>query len=191
MLTSKTSPRTRKPGFLARFARHKGGLAAVEMALIAPVMIFGYFGLTEVTMAMMAHRRASHAVATIGDLVTQSTQMNTATMTDIFTIGATMMRPFPSSPLQMRVTSVQMDATEKITVIWSKGSGGMAALGAGTAITDPKLKTMMKPWDSIIVTEMSYSYDSPFKQALPNALTFADKFYLRPRRSDQVLWSTS
>lgn len=183
--------RSRKPGFLARFARHRGGLAAVEMALIAPVMIFGYFGLTEVTMAMMAHRRASHAASTIGDLVTQSAQMNTATMTDIFTIGSTMMRPFPSGPLQMRVTSVQMDVNENIKVIWSKGSGGMGALAVGSTVTDAKLKTMMKAYDSIIITEMSYSYDSPFKQALPNTLTFADKAYLRPRRSDQVLWSTS
>jgi Flp pilus assembly protein TadG len=183
------TPQPRSVGFLARFRRHKGGLAAVEMALIAPIMIFGYFGLTEVTMAMMAHRRAGHAVSTIGDLVTQSTQINTAKMNDIFTIGSTMMRPFSSSTLQLRVTSVQMDASENINVIWCKVYGG-APLQSGK-ITDAKLKTMMKAWDSFIITDMSYSYVSPFKQALPNALTFSDKSYLRPRRSDQVVWSTS
>jgi Flp pilus assembly protein TadG len=189
MLMSNKPKRSRRPGFLARFAGAKGGLAAVEMALIAPVMIFGYFGLTEVTMAMMAHRRASHAVSTIGDLVTQSTQINAATMDDIFTIGTTMMRPFSSSTLQLRVTSVQMDASQNITVIWCKTSGG-AALMSGT-VNDAKLKTLMKPWDSIIITDMAYSYKSPFGQALPDALNFSDKAYLRPRRSDQVLWSNS
>jgi hypothetical protein len=35
---------------------------------------------------------------------------------------------------------------------------------------------------------MSYSYESSFKVALPNALSFGDKVYLKPRRSDQVVW---
>jgi len=176
-------------GFLARLGRDRRGVAAVEMALIAPAMIVGYFGVAEVTMAMMAHRRASHAVSAIGDLVTQSTQMNTATMTDIFSIGTTMMRPFPEAPLKVRVTSVKMDASNNIKVVWSKTSGGMPAL-SGTVV-DPKLSTLLKPYESMVMTEMSYSFDSPFKQALPNALNFADKAYLKPRRSDEVLWSTT
>jgi hypothetical protein len=110
-------------------------------------------------------------------------------MNDIFTIGTTMMRPFSSATLQLRVTSVQMDASQNINVIWCKTSGGAPLLSG--KVTDAKLKTMMKPWDSIIMTDMAYSYQSPFGQALPDALNFSDKAYLRPRRSDQVLWSNS
>ncbi len=57
-------------------------------------------------------------------------------------------------------------------------------------MVDSKLTTIMEPWDSVVIAEMSYSYDSAFKQALPNALNFTDKVYLKPRRSDQVVWVT-
>ena len=180
-----------RASLLARLGRDRRGVAAVEMALIAPVLIVGYFGVAEVTMAMMAHRRASHAASAVGDLVTQSQQMNSATMTDIFRIGTTMMRPFPENKLQMRVTSVKMDASNNIKVVWSQGSGGMGPLSAGATVVDPKLASLLKPYESMVMTEMGYKFESPLDQALPNALTFSDKTYLKPRRSDEVVWSTS
>ena len=50
MLT-RNSPRQRP---LARFGRDQRGLAAVEFALLAPIMILLYCGLGELTLAMMA-----------------------------------------------------------------------------------------------------------------------------------------
>jgi len=181
----------RSNGFLARLARDTRGLAAVELALIAPVMIAAYFGMAEVSMAMMAHRRASHAAAAVGDLVTQSVSMNDATITDIFSIGTTMMRPFDTAPLKMRVTSVKMDASNNIKVVWSKTTGGMAAQVAGTTIVNADLSALMAPNQSMVITDMGYQFTSPFQRALPDALNFSDTTYLKPRKSDEVVWSTS
>lgn len=174
-------------GFLARLRRDLRGVAAVEFALIAPVMILGYFGVAEVTMAMMAHRRASHAASAVGDLVAQSRQMDQATMTDIFTIGSTMMRPFEETPLKVRVTSIKMDAAKDLKVVWSKGSG-VGGLTVGSKVADAELASLLQPFGSMIMAEMTYSYKSPFGQALPDALSFSDTFYLKPRQSDEVTW---
>ena len=40
--------------------------------------------------------------------------------------------------------------------------------------------------DSVIMSEVQYSYDSPVDYFVPNAVTFNKKFYLRPRKSDKV-----
>ena len=40
--------------------------------------------------------------------------------------------------------------------------------------------------DSVILSEVQYSYDSPVDYFIPNAVTFNKKFYLRPRKSDTV-----
>ena len=45
---------------LKRFSRDRRGSAAVEFAFIAPIMLLMYFGLAEMTQAMMASRRAHH-----------------------------------------------------------------------------------------------------------------------------------
>ena len=39
---------------------------------------------------------------------------------------------------------------------------------------------------SVVMSEVTYSYDSPVDMLMPNAVTFSRKFYLRPRKSDKV-----
>ncbi len=171
-------------GLFRRLARDKRGVSAVEFALIAPALIAFYFGLTELTQAMMAERRASHTASAIGDLVAQSTQVSTATMTDIFTIGQTIISPFPTTSLKMRVSSVVADASLSPKVAWSSVSG-MTALANGTVVTVPT-GLLTVAGQSVIMSEVSYSYDSPVDYFVPNAVTFTKKFYLRPRKSDTV-----
>ena len=62
---------------LKHLIKDRRGAAAVEFAFIAPVMILMYYGLAELTQAMMADRRASHVASAIGDLVAQDTAINT------------------------------------------------------------------------------------------------------------------
>ena len=45
--------------FFRSFALANAGLAAIEFAFIAPVLISMYFGVAELTQGMMAQRRVS------------------------------------------------------------------------------------------------------------------------------------
>jgi Flp pilus assembly protein TadG len=170
---------------LKRAGRDQRGAAAVEFALIAPVAIVLYCGFAELTMAMMAERRAAHAASVVADLVAQSTQVSTAQMTDIFNIGNAILNPFPSTPLKLRVTSVTADVNGVPRVSWSQGHG-LGALVGGAAVSGfpPNL---LVAGDSVIQADVQYAYTSPLQMTLPNALTFNDTFYLKPRRSPTVL----
>src|ERR1700750_1503734 len=115
---------------LRTFRRHEGGLAALEVALVAPVMILLYMGLAELTMAMMAERQAAHSASVVGDLVAQSTQMNATQMVDIFHVGTAIMKPFPATGIKYRVSSIKADVNGVPKVVWSQGQG-MGSLTAG------------------------------------------------------------
>ena len=45
--------------------------------------------------------------------------------------------------------------------------------------------------ESVILAESSYVYNSATKKALPNAMTFTQKYYLKPRKTAQVTWSST
>lgn len=169
-----------------KFLSDRRGVSAVEFALIAPVMILLYYGLAELTQAMMAERKASHAASIIGDLVAQDTSVSSSEMTDIFKVGAAMVKPFPTTSLQMRVTSVKADAGGSPKVVWSQAQG-MTGLSAGATVAGFPAN-LIAANESVIMAEVTYTYDSPVHKALPNALIFNEKFYLRPRRADSVLW---
>lgn len=171
---------------LRRLKDDRRGVAAVEFALIAPVMILLYYGLAEVTLGMMAGRRAAHAAAVVGDLVAQSGQMDAAQMDDIFEVGDAVMKPFPASGLQMRVTSVKADAQAAPKVVWSRGAG-MSGLSQGATAADVP-SGLLDVGESVVMAEVRYTWNSPLNKTINEALSFNQRFYLRPRKASEVAW---
>ena len=171
------------PRHLLRLARDQRGLAAVEFALIAPLMVLLYCGLAEFTMAMMAERRVAHTASVIADLVAQTPQISGSEVSDIFTVGGSILNPFPSAPLQMRITSVIADVNGVPKVSWSQGQG-MSPLAVNASVTVPN--NLLAAGDSVVMADVQYPFTSPLQIVLPNALTFTSTFYLKPRRSPSV-----
>lgn len=170
--------------FLAKLRRDNRGVSAVEFALIAPAMIATYFGMAEISQALLAERKAAHAASAVGDLVTQSSSVSTADVTEIFNIAATIMSPYSTASLKMRVSSLTADAAGTPKVDWSSGSG-LTALSTGATVTGVPTG-LMTAGQSVVMSEVTYTYDSPVNMIMTNAVTFNRKFYLRPRKSDKV-----
>lgn len=170
---------------LPRFLRDRRGVAAVEFAFIAPVLILIYMGLAEVTMALMAERRAGHATAAIADLIAQDTLTSKAEIDEIFAIGDKIVAPFASNGLTIRVTAVQADNNGVPKVVWSRGKGALGALSKGATVTGLPAD-LIAANETLIFSEMVYVFDSPVRYAIPNALTFHEKYYLRPRKLEMV-----
>src|SRR5690606_3194987 len=106
-----------------RLPGDRDGATAIEIALIAPVMILLYFGLVEFSQSFMAQRRASHAASVVSDLVAQSERINRAGIDAIYAVGGLIMRPFPAAELSIRTTSISVDARGVATIEWSHGNG--------------------------------------------------------------------
>jgi Flp pilus assembly protein TadG len=174
---------------LRRLRQDQGGLAAVEFALLAPVMLLIYCGLAEMTMAIMAERRASHTASVMADLVAQSPtgSISSAELTDIFSVGGSIMMPFPTTTLKLRVTSVVADTNGVPRVIWSQGSG-LTALSVNTTPSGFP-PTLLSAGDSVIQTDVQYNYTSPLRITLPNVMGFNDTFYLKPRQAVSIAFT--
>jgi Flp pilus assembly protein TadG len=162
------------------------GVAAVEFALLLPILIAFYFGAVELTQGMMAEERVTHTASTVGDLVSQSSTLTSADITDVLSVGQTIMYPYPTTSLGERVSSVSEDAKGKITVTWSQATGGMTALTKGSGYSDPNLAKVLTTNDSEIVSESQYTYTSAFNYVLPKPITFNEKSYSKPRISTSV-----
>ncbi|ESQ84651.1 hypothetical protein AEAC466_06260 [Asticcacaulis sp. AC466] len=175
--------------FGRKFARDNGGVSAIEFALVAPILVAAYLGLAELTLGMMASRRASHLAATIGDLAAQSETLTTDNISDLWQIGKSMLPDAASgTSLKMRLTSVTMDATNHAIVNWSVSSQESAyphnKKGAQiTAITT----TQIAAGESLVMTEIQYDYTSPLGGFfVPTGTQFKDVFYHHPRSGTAV-----
>ena len=166
-----------------RLGGDQRGAAAVEFAILAPIMIGLYFGLVETSEAVLAERKADHAASAIGDLVAQSSgTVSSSHLADIVAIGQTILSPYSSTGMQVRISSLTPNSAGAPAVTWSYGSG-MTKLSAGTTKTIP---ITIAAGDSVIYSELKYTFNSPVKFVLPNALTFNEAYYLRPRQTSQI-----
>lgn len=178
---------------LNRFFRDHRGAAAVEFAFVAPLMILLYYGMAELTQGMMANRRTGHVASIIGDLVAQDTQVTQTEITDVFAVGRAVVSPFPTTTLSMRVTSVKADAAGSPKVVWCQRSGSTSALPAlaAAATVTGMPSGLIAANESVIMAEATYSYSSSIGKVLTTPLVFTQKYYLKPRKGSEVMWSTS
>lgn len=174
-----------RDSIIRRLIGDRRGVSAVEFALIAPVMIVFYFGLAEFCQGYMAQKRMGHAAAMVGDLVSQTTTDITAEeIDDMFAIGDLILKPFSAATLDLRITSVIRQPDDSITVEWSKGRG-MSPLAEGDVVPIPA--NLIEDGESLVISESSYEYDSPVGYLMPDAITFEQKHYLRPRAVQKVI----
>ena len=180
--------RPSRPSLLARLIADRRGVSAVEFALLAPMMILIYFGLTEFSQAFMAERRVGHTAAMVADLVAQSGKTSTEDLGSVAAISQMLMKPFPATPLTTRISSITIDDEGRGWVVWSYTSNDkvLKPLSKTDPITDLPPDLAAKD-ESLIIGETRYEYQSAFEGVLPKLTTFSRKYYLRPRTVDQVI----
>lgn len=169
---------------LRHFVREDKAVAAIEFALIAPLMVTTYFGAYETGNILLADRKVTNVAAATTDLVAQALQISDDNITDIFNAASAIMEPYNVGDLTIIVSSIEADVDGDTTVGWSDAFQ-TSPHTPGMAYDLPD--NLVTPGASVIVTEVTFSYETPIGQFLTNGITVEDNFYQRPRRVLQIM----
>lgn len=168
--------------FNARFRRDKRGVAAVEFAMIVPLMVALYMGAVEFGQVLAVDRRVSTVASATADLVAQAEEINSSEIGDIFTISSSIMKPFDVTSLTIVLTSVVADEDNATTVDWSEAYNGGSVNTEGSEYALPSTN-MTQPFGSIIVAEVEFTYRSPLLFHIDEDIVLKNTFYMRPRKT--------
>lgn len=171
-----------------RFGQDRGGVSAVEFALIAPLLILAYVGLVHVTLALSADRKITSAAGTVADLIAQNDTVDSAIIADAIAAGQAIVQPFSADPLQVRVTSIRSDAGGAVHFVWGDARG-TAPRSAGDM--PPLPPGVLLPEGGVVVVEVSYPFETPFSGVKFGNFNFTETAYMRPRRSQYVAMDTT
>jgi Flp pilus assembly protein TadG len=160
-------------------------LAAVEFALIVPVMLVTLFGISEVANYVLAARKVANVASTAADLTAQATSIDDAEMSDIMQALDVVLQPFNTNVATVVISSVVADATGKKTIDWSDALH-TAPRVAGSPAPANLPANLVAPNESVIMAEVSFTYTTTFGMFFKNGMTLSDTFYLKPRRSVTV-----
>jgi len=166
-----------------RFGSAKKGAAAMEFALILPMMVFLLFGSVDLLDVLDANTRAQNAAASLADVVARDTEVSDNEVTGLWDALDILMFPDDAADLDIRVSSVRIVNASTATVVWSEGHG-MSARTANSTVTLPT--GMMTPGSSVIMAESTYEYNSPLGFLLSGPVHMAHSAYRRSRLVDPI-----
>ena len=171
------------PRSLRRLAGERSGLAATEFALLLPLMLGLYLGAVELGNALTINRKVTHVTSSLSDLVTQSRTISNADMKNILDAAASVIVPYSTGLLRIKVSGVSIDSTGKATVTWSDARND-TPLPKNSTITLPA--AVKQPNTFLVTAEVHYSYTPMIGYVLTGTFDLKDQFYLRPRLSDAI-----
>ena len=170
-----------RDGKVMRFATHEKAMAAVEFALILPVMLVVFVGVTQVGEAVSISQKVTITARTITDLVTrENSPLAASELNTDLQAAAQVMVPYPSGALTVTVSQISTDANGKATVNWS-GSwpDNTKALLQGSSFTLPS--SLSGANVTVVYGRVSYGYTPVLGYNIIGPMTLSDGIYFYPR----------
>jgi Flp pilus assembly protein TadG len=170
---------------LRRCVRDRSGQALIEAALVFPMLISVFLGVSEFSQAFTVKRRLEAAANTAADLVARTQTVGTADLIGIKAMINEMLKPYPTTTLGLTISSVVADQDNVTRVAWSYAQGsGATARTPGAVVSLPSDLTEAN--SSIVFAEVNYTFRSTLGQMIVGDVAFAAQAYLPPRASAQV-----
>lgn len=191
----------------SRFASDAQGVAAIEFAMILPLMLALYMGVLELSMGYQASRKVSMFSRTVSDVTSQSAGTVSATdMADIRNAANWILSPFPVAAGQVRMTVSSIIFKGSVTAPtaftdWSLSYEGEKRPCTQLTITPsgsaPSLTTIpagvATPDTTVIVADVSYDYKpllgvafKSFGNGAVSQVTLSQTSYMKPRNVAHV-----
>jgi Flp pilus assembly protein TadG len=177
----------RRLGHLRRLTGDTRGVAALEFALVVPVVIVVYLVGFEVAEAATVYRKLSDTTVQLANVSAQYTSMNTSDTSTILAASSQIMAPYPTTKLTIILSEVTTNSSGAGSVTWSQAYQG-TKLTAGTAVTMPS--GFQTPSTSYVLVQTTYTYQPTIGAAFVGDIAMSDKIFMLPRSSASIPCST-
>jgi len=180
-----------------RFRRGEKGLAAVEFALILPVLVTMLFGMGELSLAVFCRTDITQIASTVADLVAQESTVASSDLSNVYNAANTILYPYypnlSTSKPTIRITSVNFDTSTNSTTVgkvaWTCSQSGNGTLSPASRAVNSTVtfsQPLLSSGGSVLMVEVAYSYASPTTQVVAGSYNMTDQFYTKPRRVGQI-----
>ncbi|WP_427024531.1 TadE/TadG family type IV pilus assembly protein [Aureimonas ureilytica] len=163
-----------------RFGRDKGGVAAVEFALVAPLMLLLYLGASEATLAITASRKLKATVNATADLVAQDSSTDKSELAAELDIARALMQPLDSGKVKLVVSSILIDDKGQAKVDWSQAANGATARSKNSTYPLPP-SLIGQTSRAFVAVEGTYDYTPFISAGLLPSMTMRETAHYSPR----------
>jgi len=174
---------------MLRFARQEDGVAAIEMAIIFPVMLIMFFGLIDLTALLSDSRRVSYAANVVGDDVIRLETPTTANdVADSFAAAEIMMRAAQAGPARVEIYAYRRSAGLPV-LRWDLDNGVGVPCGAPS---QAGLGGLMTAGNDLVITVVCVTHEPIITTIIGKNIlgktefTLREQIVMRPRAGNNL-----
>jgi Flp pilus assembly protein TadG len=163
---------------LPLLARDKHGVAMIEFAFVAPVLIALYLGTFQLCDAISAYRKVTTTARTVADLTSQYSAVSDNDLDTILNSSTQVLAPYSPANAEITVTQVKIDNSGSPKVEWSRAKN-TAALAENSDYTIPT--SIKRPNSSLIIANIKFQYKPIAFSEYIGSIPFSDTIIMTPR----------
>ena len=179
-------------------SKDEKGVAAVEFALIFPVMLMLLMGAIELSERLYQSSRTTQAASIMGDLVTQAATgtISATEINDFYNAMKYALDPFNDNRVKIYIVDFRRDSSDPntIRIAWSRQLGSFGDSNCrNLSVGDlpDELKRVVRNGTDIVGTRVCWEYATPLKNlnmlSFLNGLRFIKRdIFLRPRAGNRL-----
>jgi Flp pilus assembly protein TadG len=168
------------------FIGSKRAVAAIEFAMILPVLLLLFLGSFDAGNAIAVYMKVRATTYTLAAITNQYSIIQSTDMSSITGAAGVVVSPFSAMPLVVTISQIQIASNGSATYAWSYSPTGTAHTQGSTA-TVPTAFAI--PNSYVIFAEVSYTYTPSFGYFVTGPITLADNLYTTPRSSQCISYT--
>ena len=174
-----------------RFVASTRGVAAIEFAMILPVMLILLLASFDGGRAIAVYMKVRSATYTLAAITNQYTTIQSTDMTAIVGATSVVLAPFSSSPVVVTISQIKISSASKATVSWSYSLNG-TALTQTSSVSLPSAIFSNNSCGTypcyLILGQVSYTYTPSFNFFGNGGITLSDSIYVTPRSTQCIFY---
>jgi Flp pilus assembly protein TadG len=171
-----------------RFLTSTRGVAAVEFAIMLPILVTLFLASVDGARAIAIYTKVRSATYALDAITNQYSSIAASDMSAILGATSVVLAPYSSSPVVVVVSQIKVTSATKASVNWSATLNG-TALTQNSSTTVPTNFASCSSYPCYLVYgQVSYTYTPLFTYFIKSAITLSDSLYATPRSTECILY---
>jgi Flp pilus assembly protein TadG len=182
-----------------RFVVSTRGVAAIEFAMVLPMLLLLFLGTIDAGRAIAVYMKLRSATYTLNSITNQYITIHDTDMQQILGATAVVLAPYPSAPVTVVISQLSVSSAGQATVSWSDTLNGTARSVHSTVTIPAALASPVPPNNVVtcaralptdpcylILGEVNYTYTPMFGYFITGPIVLSDKLYVTPRLTPSI-----
>ncbi len=166
---------------LSRWIGEEDALAAVEAAMIFPIMLTMFLGVFDVGNAILANQKTIRASQVVADLITRNNTVDDTDISEAIEAGRLAFEPLNSSSYGVDIVSIRFDEDANSEIVWRETVNYASvpdALAAVEALEDED--------EGVVMVSVRYLYEPLFAGFVVDQIAMREVAFSRGRRTSVI-----